>query len=261
MRLENKVAIVTGGGSGIGAGIATAFAAAGAQVAVVDIDKDKATSVANAIQKVGGTAVALSANVACADDVGRVVTATVEHFGGLDILVNNAGKRVIRPFLEHSEAEWRGMLDVNLTAHFLTCQAAVPHLLARGTGRIVNVVSIAGLVGRPNRAGYCASKGGAIAFTRALAADLAGTGVTVNAVNPGLIATPFNAQFFEDAATGPEWASENLAGRWGTPEDVAAMALFLASDEAGYVSGECFNVDGGSIAALVRRGEATTGAP
>ncbi|MDH3704312.1 MAG: SDR family oxidoreductase [Alphaproteobacteria bacterium] len=255
MRLANKSAIVTGAGSGIGAGIAIAFAAAGAQVAVVDIDQDRAETTAEAIRSADGTAIAFTANVADAGDVGRFVTAAADLFGGLDILVNNAGKRVIRPFLDHSEAEWRQMLDVNLTAHFLTCQAAVPHLLARGTGRIVNVVSVAGLVGRPNRAGYCASKGGAIAFTRALAADLSGTGVTVNAVNPGLIATPFNARFSENAKTGPQWANENLAGRWGTPEDVAAMALFLASDEAGYVSGECFNVDGGSIAALVRSGE------
>ncbi len=258
IRLADKSAIVTGAGSGIGAGIATAFAAAGVQVAVVDIDGDKAAATTDAIRAAGGTATAFTANVAKADEVGSLVAAVADQFNGLDILVNNAGKRVIRPFLEHSEAEWREMLDVNLTAHFLTCQAVVPHLLARGTGRIVNVVSIAGLVGRPNRAGYCASKGGAIAFTRALAADLAGTGVTVNAVNPGLIATPFNAQFSEDAATGPEWANGNLAGRWGTPEDVAAMALFLASDEAGYVSGECFNVDGGSIAAWVRSGETTT---
>lgn len=255
MRLASKSAIVTGAGSGIGAGIATAFAAEGAAVAVIDIDADKAEAVTDAIRATGGTAAAFTANVANADDVDRFVNAVADQFNGLDILVNNAGKRVIRPFLEHSEAEWREMLDVNLTGHFLTCQAAVPHLLARGSGRIVNVVSIAGLVGRPNRAGYCASKGGAIAFTRALAADLAGTGVTVNAVNPGLIATPFNARFSEDAETGTQWASENLAGRWGTPGDVASMALFLASDEAGYISGECFNIDGGSIAALVRSGE------
>ena len=255
MRLSGKSAIVTGAGSGIGAAIAAAFADAGAKVAVVDIDADRTEAIADAIRTAGGTAAAFAADVANADDVDRFVKAAADQFDGLDILVNNAGKRVIRPFLEHSEAEWREMLDVNLTAHFLTCKAAVPHLTARGAGRIVNVVSIAGLVGRPNRAGYCASKGGAIAFTRALAADLAGTGVTVNAVNPGLIATPFNAQFSEDAKTGTEWANENLAGRWGTPEDVAAMALFLASDAAGYISGECFNVDGGSIAALVRRGE------
>ena len=255
MQLADKSAIVTGAGSGIGAGIATAFAAAGAQVAVVDIDQDKAETTAEAIRSTDGTAIVFAADVADAGDVDRFVSAAANQFGGLDILVNNAGKRVIRPFLEHSETEWREMLDVNLTAHFLTCQAAVPHLLARGTGRIVNVVSVAGLVGRPNRAGYCASKGGAIAFTRALAADLAGTGVTVNAVNPGLIATPFNARFSEDAKTGTQWANENLAGRWGTPEDVASMALFLASDDAGYVSGECFNVDGGSIATLVRSGE------
>ena len=255
MRLSGKSAIVTGAGSGIGAAIAAAFAEAGAKVAVVDIDADRAEAIAEAIRTAGGTAAAIAADVANADDVNRFVEAAAAQFDGLDILVNNAGKRVIRPFLEHSEAEWREMLDVNMTAHFLTCQAAVPLLIARGAGRIVNVASIAGLVGRPNRAGYCASKGGAIAFTRALAADLAGSGVTVNAVNPGLIATPFNAQFSEDAKTGAEWANENLAGRWGTPEDVAAMALFLASDEAGYISGECFNVDGGSIAALVRRGE------
>ena len=127
MRLADKSAIVTGAGSGIGAGIATAFAAAGAQVAVVDIDQDKAEATAEAIRSAGGTAATFMANVAAAGDVDRFVSAAVDQFGSLDILVNNAGKRIIRSFLDHSEAEWREMLDVNLTAHFLTCQAVAPH--------------------------------------------------------------------------------------------------------------------------------------
>lgn len=255
MDISGKTTVVTGGGSGIGEGICEAFGAAGAKVVVADRDGEAARSVADAIIEKGGTALSIPVDVTQAAQIAAMVSTTLDRHGTIDVLINNAGRRHIRPFLEHTEAEWREMLDVNLTGPFLCCKAIVPHMQDAGTGRVINIASVAGLVGRPNRAGYCASKGGLIAFTRALAADLAGSGITVNAINPGLIATPFNAAFADDAALGPKWARENLIGRWGTPADIAQAALYLASDVSSYFTGECINLDGGSIAALVRDGE------
>ena len=165
------------------------------------------------------------------------------------------GSRIIKAFLDHTEEDWRQMLDVNLTGHFLCCQAVLPHMLEAGRGRIINMASIASTVGRPGRAGYVAAKGGLLALTRALAADMAGKNITVNALAPGMIASPFNREFAEDGVIGDAWNSENLVGRWGQPEDIGGVAAFLASDESAFITGEVVNVDGGSIAALVRQGE------
>jgi 3-oxoacyl-[acyl-carrier protein] reductase len=253
MRLQGKSAIVTGAASGIGRAIALKFAREGAEVCAADIDGDAAQSVTDSSD--GAAAFGIAADITERADVDAMVAATVARFGKIDVLVNNAGSRIIKPFLEHSEADWRRMLDVNLTGHFLCCQAAIPHMLAAGGGRIVNMASIAGTVGRPNRVGYVAAKGGLMAMTRALAADMAGRNITVNALAPGMIASPMNRGFKEDAAYGDNWNDENLVRRWGEPEDVAGIAAFLASDEAAFITGETVTVDGGSIAALVRRGE------
>ena len=255
MRLQGKFAIVTGAASGIGRAIALKFAKEGAGVVSADIDGDAANRVATAIEKDGGTAIGLGVDITKRDDTTAMAAAAIERFGTIDALINNAGSRIIKPFLEHTEDDWRRMLDVNLTGHFLCCQAVLPHMLEAGCGRIVNMASIAGTVGRPNRAGYVAAKGGLLAMTRALAADMAGKNITVNALAPGMIASPFNRSFKEDANYGDNWNDENLVRRWGEPEDVAGIAAFLASDDAAFITGETINVDGGSIAALVRRGE------
>ena len=182
--------------------------------------------------------------------------AALDRLGGrIDVLVNNAGIRYVKPFLELTEDEWRKTLDVNLTGQFLCCRAVAPHMLKAGRGKIINLSSVAGQFGRPQRLAYCASKGGAIAFTKALAVELAGKNICVNALAPALIDTPLNATYANDDALADTWKNELLIRRWGRPEDVAAAAIYLASDESDFVTGTVLTVDGGWTAALIRANE------
>ena len=255
MRLKGKVAIITGAAAGIGCGVAEAFAREGASVAIADRDAPKARVTEARIRSFGGDAAAFEVDVASGISVARMVDAVASRFARLDILVNNAGIRYVKPFLEYSEDEWRRTLDVNLTGLFLCCRAAVPWMLKGGKGKIVNVASVAGEFGRPHRIAYCASKGGAIAFTKALAVDLSGKNICVNALAPALIDTPLNETYATDPALAKVWGKELLVRRWGRTEDVAAAALYLASDDSDFVTGSVLTVDGGWTAGLVRAGE------
>ena len=257
MRLSGKTALVTGGGSGIGRGICRRFAAEGAAVAVADIDIDLAHSVEVEIRAAKGTAHASRADITKRSDVEKMVKEAVSTLGRIDILVNNAGSRITKRFLDHTEEDWRRMIDVNLTGHFLCCKAVVPEMLKSGGGNIINMVSVASYVGRPSRTGYCAAKGGLLAFTRALALDLAGTNIRVNAIAPGLIESPLHAEQGEAPTSGPgvAWGKETLVGRWGQPEDVASAAVYFASDESTFVTGAELRIDGGWLAAKTRSGE------
>lgn len=255
MRLSGKVAIITGAASGIGRATAVKFAQEGAAVFVTDLDHAAIWNFAAEIEAAGGTATGLGVDITKRPEVEAMASAAIDRFARIDIIVNNAGSRIIKPFLDHSHEDWNQMLDVNLTGHFHCCQAVLPHMIEAGAGRVINMASIAGTVGRPNRVGYVAAKGGLLAMTRALAADMAGKNITVNALAPGMIASPMNRDFKEDEAFGENWNDDNLVRRWGEPEDVANVAAFLASDDAAFITGETINVDGGSIAALFRRGE------
>ncbi len=174
-----------------------------------------------------------------------MIEAGVDAFGRLDILVNNAGVRVIVPFLEQSLEQWQWMLDVMLTGPMLCSQAAIPHMLKVGRGKIVNVGSVTGIIGLTKRAAYAAAKGGLHALTRALAYELSSQGIWVNAVAPGLMETPMNTAYYQDEQFMQLVRRELPVGRLGKPDEIASVILFLASDESDFVSGATWTVDGG----------------
>lgn len=255
MRLENKIAIVTGGGNGIGAAICEAFSREGATVIVADVDLPAAERIAQSLRQSGGATAAQSVDVTSPDSVHGMAEAVLSGHGRIDILVNNAGARIIKGLMQHSLQDWDRMLQVNLTGPFLCSQAVLPDMVKRGSGNIINVASIASFMGRPNRVAYVAAKTGVLGLTRAMAADLAGKNIRVNAIAPGMIASPFNQTFAENSETGPAWAQENLIGRWGQPTDISGAAVFLASEEAGFITGAEIKIEGGWLGARSRSGE------
>ena len=242
-RLEGKVAVITGAGRGIGAAIARRFAADGASV-VLNSLSDSAVKVADEITAAGGKATAVQGDVSKADDVARVVDAAIACFGRLDILVNNAGITRDGLLMRMSEEDWDVVIDTNLKSVYLCSRAALrPMLKSRGGGRIINISSVIGLSGNAGQANYAASKAGIIGLTKSLAKELASRQVTVNAIAPGFIVTDMTAGMTEEAKQA--LVKRIPLGTLGTPEDVAAVAAFLASDEAKYVTGQTLTVDGG----------------
>jgi NAD(P)-dependent dehydrogenase (short-subunit alcohol dehydrogenase family) len=242
--LEGKAGVVTGGTQGLGRAIAEAFAAAGATVAVVDV-----AGAQEAAAEIGAGAIGLTADVTDPEAVEAAFGAVAERLGGFDFLVNNAGVRSMAPFVEHPLEMWRRTIDVNLTGSFICAQVAARLMLARGGGSIVNLASIAGKLALKNRAAYDASKGGVIALTQAIAAELSSSGVRCNAIAPGIIETPLSADYFRDPSMTSVILANTPAGRWGQPPEIAGPAVFLCSDAASFVTGETLFVDGGWNAA------------
>ncbi|MER6956344.1 MULTISPECIES: SDR family NAD(P)-dependent oxidoreductase [unclassified Streptomyces] len=242
MTLQGKVAVVTGGARGIGRGIATVLAAKGAAVAVWDLNTEGAEKTAAEIQAAGGTALAVGGDAADAEAVARSAARTREELGPVTILVNNAGTTAYEPFTAISEVSWDRMIAINLKGPFLVTQALVPDMLEAGWGRIVNISSSSAQTGAPAMAHYAASKGGVIGLTKALAIEYIEKGITVNHVPPGFIDTPLVRQgpIDVDAA-----AATMPMKRAGTPEDVAYAVAYLASEEAGYVTGQTLSTNGG----------------
>jgi NAD(P)-dependent dehydrogenase (short-subunit alcohol dehydrogenase family) len=247
MTVQDRVAIVTGGGSGIGEGIARALARAGAKVCIADISPEGLERVAGEISASGGTAMGVKTDVSSAESVAAMCRQAVAQFGRIDILVNNAG--IIAPEVEideMSEATWDKILTVNLKSQFLCCQNAVRVMKKQRYGRIVNIASRSWLGGR-GLANYAASKGGVVSLTRSLAIELGKYGITANCVSPTLVVTPlFLGMPPEEQAQDLQKAARNPIPRLGTPEDVACAVLFFASDEAEFITGQHLYVGGGA---------------
>ena len=242
--LQDKVALVTGASRGIGLSIALRLGAAGARVAVNDVAFRKGPeAAAQAIRNTGAEVNVLEASVTDAAQVQEMFREVEERWGGVDILVNNAGVTRDGLILRMSEEDWDIVLDVNLKGAFLCCRAAARHMVRKRWGRIINMSSVVALAGNPGQVNYAASKAGLIGITRTLARELASRNVTVNALAPGFIDTDMVRALPQEAR---EQAIARIPmDRLGTPEDVAAVVAFLASEEAGYITGQVIGVDGG----------------
>jgi 2-hydroxycyclohexanecarboxyl-CoA dehydrogenase len=243
-----KVAVVTGAASGIGLGIAQRLAQDGAPVAVLDLDEAEAAAAAAKIRADGGAAMAAAVDVADRASVEAAVAAVRERFGPVTILVNSAGREGFQPFLSISREAWEGILAVNLTGTFHCCQVVLPDMVAAGWGRIVNISSSSAHGGQPLMTHYVASKAGVIGLTKALALEFGSKGITVNTIPPGFIDTPMTRRNEAKGLLGKGvdfHASQTPVRRAGLPEDIAATCAFLVSDEASYITGQVFGVNGG----------------
>lgn len=248
MAIERQVALVTGAGRGIGRAIAFGLAQTGAAVAVNDIDPATAQATAQALTAAGHTAAAFPADVADPEAVTGLVAAISAQWGRLDVLVNNAGVEPTGPILDFALEDWQRTLAVNLTAPFLTCQAAGRVMRAQGGGAIVNISSIAGrAAGLRNRAAYVAAKTGLVGFTRECAREFAAYHVRVNAVCPGVIITEMTAHLRDNEQMMRKWMEDIPQARLGEPDDVVGLVVFLCSDAARYITGQAINVDGGKV--------------
>lgn len=251
-RLEGKVALVTGGGSGIGRAICERFAREGARVVVADWRREAAEETVARITAGVGTALPTSGDVASPDDAERMVAETVGAYGKLDVLVANAGQALVATAVETTPEQWERTIGTNLTGCFLLARAAIPRLIAAGGGSIVLTASQLAFVGAERFAAYAASKGGVLNLARALALDHARDRIRVNALCPGAVETPLLLDQFA-GQDGPQGSLDDLValhplGRLGQPDEIAAAALFLASDESSFVTGSALVVDGGYLA-------------
>ena len=249
MRLEGKVAIISGGARGMGAAEAKLFAREGAKVIICDVLEDEGRQTEAEINEVGGDAVFVKLDVTSQDEWENAVNTAIERFGKLDILVNNAGI-IVQSTIEDMTVElWDKVMDVNAKGVFLGTKTAIPHMKEVGGGSIVNISSISGIVGQDNvNAGYNASKGAVRIFTKAAAVQYAKENIRVNSIHPGPIATPMTAEGRADPERVALTAERTPLGRYGEPEEVANAVLFLASDEASYETGSEIVVDGGYTA-------------
>jgi NAD(P)-dependent dehydrogenase (short-subunit alcohol dehydrogenase family) len=248
-RLAGKVALITGGGTGIGRAIALAFAREGAKTAVAGRRLEKLQETAHEAEKLGSDALAIACDVSNAKDAERAVHETAKNFGRLNVLVNNAGVLHVATIEGTSEEEWDRLMMINLKGPFLMCRAALPEFRKAGGGNIVNVGSVLGLIGMKDRAAYCASKGGVTLLTKTIALDHAHEKVRANCICPSIVETELVQGLFAGSDGGKAMRATRIAqipiGRMGKPEDVAELAVFLASEESSWLTGAAIPLDGG----------------
>jgi len=248
-RLLGKVAIITGGGTGIGRGIALAFARQGAKVALAARRPEKLEEAVRAVQSAGGEAIAVRCDVTKAAETLEAVERTEKAFGCANVLVNNAGALSVTTIESISEEDWDRVISTNVKGPFLMSRAVLPAMRRAGGGAIVNVGSILGLIGMKDRAAYCASKGALTLLTKAMAMDHAHEKIRVNCICPGFVETDLVRELFSSTEEGRKARAARIAtfpaGRFGRPEDIAEMAVFLASEESSWMTGTAIPVDGG----------------
>jgi NAD(P)-dependent dehydrogenase (short-subunit alcohol dehydrogenase family) len=241
--IENKIAIVTGAGGGIGGAIVRRFAREGAKVAIADIDAEAAKAAASELTAQGTDAIPLVADVTRKKSVGEMIQAVLDRWGRIDILVNVAGGAERKPVVDMTAADWDHVVDMNLKSVFLCSQAALPDMLKRKYGKIVNISSIYGFTGNATRSSYAAAKAGVAAFTKSLALEVVNDGINVNAVAPGRVTTPRVRNRYSDEAWAAAVAQVPM-GRAGTADEIASAVLFLAADENSYVTGQTIHING-----------------
>lgn len=249
MKLNNKVAIVSGGAQGIGLACARRFVMEGAKIVIADIDEDKGDSAAHALKGIGGEATFIKCDVSQKDQVDRLVTRTVDLYGRIDVLLNNAAVVHVCDFLDLEEADFDRVVDINLKGYFLLGQAVAREMVrSQNGGAIVNMSSVNAVMAIPSIASYVVCKGGVNQLTKVMALALASADIRVNAIGPGTIMTDLAAKVMEDPEAKDRIMSRTPMGRLGDPDEIAAIAVFLASNDASYMTGQCLYADGGRMA-------------